>query len=47
MIGVVAIAFEDKLRINKAAIAIGMSIILGLWDWRRSPSVTLPEPLFT
>jgi len=28
MIGIIAIAFEDKIRINKAAIAIGMSILL-------------------
>jgi Na+/H+ antiporter NhaD/arsenite permease-like protein len=28
IIGVIAIAFEDKIRINKAAVAIGMSILL-------------------
>ena len=26
--GVIAIAFEDKIRVNKAAVAVGLSIIL-------------------
>ena len=30
LLGIIAIAFEDIIRINKAAIAIGMSIVLWL-----------------
>ena len=48
IVGILAIAFEEVIKINKAATAVGMSILLWLFfliDAPRQIQIDIPTPI--